>query len=208
MKYTKEFLTPLIESSTTMSEVVRKIGHRSTDTGFVTYLSKLAKKFDISTKHFKSKSEQAAMRSVNKRDINEYFSNKYPIASNALKKRLLREKIKKKECEKCGISKWLDEELSLHLHHIDLDHTNNNLNNLMILCPNCHSVVHKAKSTKSDVKKIKKSSLRPSSRKVSRPDFITLQQELENSSYCSVARKYGVSDNAIRKWVKMYNKYQ
>lgn len=206
MKYTKDLLEPLIKSSVTMSEVVRKLGHR-TDTGFVTYIKKVAKKLDINTDHFKSKNEQAYLRSTNRRNLKDYYSNKYPISSGSLKKRLFREKVKDKTCEKCGISNWLNEELTLHLHHIDLNHANNNLNNLMILCPNCHSITHKPKIVEK-VHKLKKSSLRPLSRKVDRPDFITLKTELENSNYCAVARKYNVSDNAVRKWVKMYIKYQ
>ncbi len=206
MKYTKDLLEPLIKSSTTMSEVVRKLGHR-TDTGFVTYLKKVAKKLNIDTNHFKSKNEQTYLRSANRRNLEDYYSNKFPIGSDKLKKRLFRENVKNKTCEKCGISKWLNEELTFHLHHIDLNHANNNLNNLMIVCPNCHSIFHKPKIAKKP-HKLKKSSLRPLSRKVKRPDFLTLKKDLEDLSYSAVGRKYGVSDNAIRKWIKMYIKYQ
>ncbi len=40
------------------------------------------------------------------------------------------------------------------------------------------------------------------SRKVVRPDQETLKKEVEELGYCAVGRKYGVSDNAIRKWLK------
>ena len=43
------------------------------------------------------------------------------------------------ECEKCHISEWMGQKLTLELHHIDGDHYNNSLENLQILCPNCHS---------------------------------------------------------------------
>ena len=42
------------------------------------------------------------------------------------------------------------------------------------------------------------------SRKVERPDAITLAQEIVETNFCAVGRKYGVSDNAIRKWCKGY----
>lgn len=207
MRYTKELLEPLIKTSFTMSEVVRKLGHR-TDTGFVTYLNKVAKKFNIDITHFKNKSEQARDRSVI-RNINDYLSNKNEISSCKLKNKLFLLNIKDKKCEKCGIDKWLGEELTLHLHHIDLNHTNNNLSNLMILCPNCHSLAHRSKKIKEKpVNKKRKCKLRPLSRKVVRPDFLTLKKELKESNYCAVARKYNVSDNCVRKWVKMYNKHK
>ena len=42
-------------------------------------------------------------------------------------------------CEVCGISEWNGKSLSLEIDHIDGLHTNNNSNNLRIICPNCHS---------------------------------------------------------------------
>src|SRR5680860_190755 len=45
---------------------------------------------------------------------------------------------------------------------------------------------------------------RPESRKVPRPSHGQLLQDLATMSYCAVGRKYGVSDNAIRKWLKWY----
>ncbi len=43
-------------------------------------------------------------------------------------------------------------------------------------------------------------------RVVERPNFEQLMAELSESSYCAVAKKYGVSDNAIRKWIKNFKK--
>lgn len=46
---------------------------------------------------------------------------------------------KPKICEKCGYNKY--EEI-LQVHHVDHDRENNNIGNLMVLCPNCHAVEH------------------------------------------------------------------
>lgn len=43
------------------------------------------------------------------------------------------------KCEKCGISDWCGEPISLHLDHIDGNSDNNHTSNGRILCPNCHS---------------------------------------------------------------------
>lgn len=48
-------------------------------------------------------------------------------------------KIKPYKCEKCGIDNWLNETITLEVHHIDGDHNNNDVSNLQLLCPNCHS---------------------------------------------------------------------
>lgn len=60
--------------------------------------------------------------------------------SDKLKKKLIRDGIKENKCEICGAHIWNGVELSLELHHIDGNHFNNDLDNLQILCPNCHSL--------------------------------------------------------------------
>jgi 5-methylcytosine-specific restriction endonuclease McrA len=42
-------------------------------------------------------------------------------------------------CELCNTSEWLGSPITLEVHHIDGDNKNNELTNLQILCPNCHS---------------------------------------------------------------------
>ena len=46
----------------------------------------------------------------------------------------------------------------------------------------------------------------PGIRRVERPPYEQLLAEIEATSYCAVGRKYGVSDNAVRKWVKFYER--
>ncbi|MEM1121082.1 MAG: HNH endonuclease signature motif containing protein, partial [Bacteroidota bacterium] len=56
-----------------------------------------------------------------------------------LKQRLLEEGVKVNICEKCGIKDWNGESINMELHHIDGDRTNHKLENLEMICPNCHS---------------------------------------------------------------------
>lgn len=48
-------------------------------------------------------------------------------------------KLRGNKCEECGIEKWNDKEISMHVDHIDGDRSNNTFDNLKLLCPNCHS---------------------------------------------------------------------
>jgi hypothetical protein len=56
-----------------------------------------------------------------------------------LKGRLLREGLKENRCEICGITEWLGKPLSMELHHVNGDGKDNRLENLQLLCGNCHS---------------------------------------------------------------------
>ena len=47
---------------------------------------------------------------------------------------------------------------------------------------------------------------KPETRKVDRPPYERLVKEIEATSYLAVGRKYGVSDNAVRKWVRWYER--
>jgi transposase-like protein len=56
-----------------------------------------------------------------------------------LKRRLLDAGLKENRCERCGIAEWLGRPLNMHLHHINGDGVDNRLENLQMLCGNCHS---------------------------------------------------------------------
>ncbi len=45
-------------------------------------------------------------------------------------------------CNNCSISEWLTKKILLHIHHKDSDKTNNHIDNLEYLCPNCHGIEH------------------------------------------------------------------
>ena len=112
--------------------------------------------------------------------------------------------------------------MSLILDHKNGIHNDNRLENLRIVCPNCNATLdtHAGKNIKKKVKvekikKIKIEKIKPeksksrskldfsiSRRKVERPSFDVLKTEINTLGYSAVGRKYGVSDNAIRKWIK------
>jgi DNA-binding CsgD family transcriptional regulator len=56
-----------------------------------------------------------------------------------LKLRLVKAGLKQKFCEICGIASWNGRRISLALHHINGDRYDNRIENLQLLCPNCHS---------------------------------------------------------------------
>lgn len=168
----------------------------------------------------------------NTKSLSEILVKDYEYNSHTLRKRLIKEGLKEHKCECCGLYEWLGDPIPLELDHIDGDHSNNTLINLKILCPNCHAKTPtyrgKNKSRKSRNKRTKDIINKPiymcnncnvqlktnsktglclscyskSQRKVERPSKEQLLKDISENSYCAVGRKYGVSDNCIRKWLK------
>lgn len=81
-------------------------------------------------------------------DILNGLHPQYPTVR--LKRRLVKEGMLKHECVECGISDWNSKPITLELDHIDGTRSNHALNNLRLLCPNCHSqtITYKAKNKK------------------------------------------------------------
>lgn len=150
-----------------------------------------------------------------------YLKKDFSVSSDKLKKRLFRDGIKEKKCEICGRTKWNKLEIPLELHHIDGDRHNNELHNIQILCSNCHSqtsnfnrpikskLKEKVKNYCKCGKEIDKRSERCSicdkikQRKVKdRPSKENLTLMIKQTSLEEVGRKYGVSGNAVKKWLK------
>ena len=68
---------------------------------------------------------------------NIFQKGNYRISGSKLLKELL--KLRPQQCECCKLTEWLNQPIKLEVHHIDGDNTNNVLENLQLLCPNCHS---------------------------------------------------------------------
>ena len=56
-----------------------------------------------------------------------------------LKIRLIKAGLKENRCERCGITEWQGRSLEMQLHHINGDGLDNRLQNLELICANCHS---------------------------------------------------------------------
>ncbi len=134
-----EEFSNLIKNSKNRSDIFNKLNISKSGSTF-DILNKRVLEENVDISHFKVYGENGRP----KRDLNTILLDNSPYNnSDYLKKRLIREKILKNECVKCKIGDvWMNEPITLQLDHINGDRKNNRLNNLRLLCPNCHSQTH------------------------------------------------------------------
>lgn len=134
-------LKELIPLCKTWRELTLKMGYRSF-TSVAHRIKGIVKELNLDTSHFDKRWNLGMKMGVKSPRLklelilikNSSYQN-----THSLKSRLIEEKILINKCNCCGINSWEGKLLSLQLDHIDGDRTNNELSNLQLLCPNCHS---------------------------------------------------------------------
>jgi len=116
-------------------------------------IKKYIKENYLNISHFKGKGWNAGLKGVGKPRIplEQILKRDTSFQSFKLKKRLFAAKLKSQHCEICGwAQKTEDGYLPLELDHVNGDRHDNRLENLRILCPNCHSMqpTHRGKNRK------------------------------------------------------------
>lgn len=147
-KYTKEILEPIVKESNSWAEVCRKLKIKEA-TGAQTYITNIAKKLELNFLHFTGKAWNKGKRAPTK-VLDKHLVESSTISSHKLKLLLIKTGRKEAKCEICSLTKWNGEDIVLELDHINSEHSDNRIENIQIVCPNCH-----AQETRKRRKKIK-----------------------------------------------------
>ncbi len=231
-KYTKEKLECVVKESISLREVMRKLGMKLSGGNHSHLSKVIKKyDIDTKHFLGQASTKGRSFAKKHWSDILVSRKKDTRTAAHYLRRALI-ESGRNYKCSSCGLRNiWNNKEITLEIHHKDGDWLNNSPENLEFLCPNCHSQEtiteklkkEKRKNHKSNVRvrkvRIRKcidcdcqvsqkakrcksctGKLKPT--KIDWPTNEQLKQMLKTESYCSLARKLKVSDNAIRKKLK------
>lgn len=135
-----EELQRIILDSTSIKQVIERLGLNVCVYQYKAFSRRVAKE-NLNISNLKTQSRYPAEAiAASSRPLESLLKIETNVSTNSLKKRLIREGLLANKCNKClneGI--WQQEPLTLQLDHINGLRTDNRLENLRLLCPNCHS---------------------------------------------------------------------
>jgi hypothetical protein len=233
-RYTEEDLRVAVAESPSLTAALRRLGLRPAGGNHRT-LRKLIERFGISTEHFNQNWVLRGPRPRQAIPLCDVLVENSGYSRTNLKERLYAAGLKVRSCELCGqTEEWNGRHMSLILDHVSGVATDNRLENLRIVCPNCAATLDTHCGRKNRIARERRSCLhcgaeflakypshrycsqacgvhgagrrepRPERRKVERPSYEQLMADVQAMSFVAVGRKYGVSDNAVRKWIRCY----
>lgn len=130
--FSKEEIEQIVKNSRSNREVAAALGYSKEGGGTMQSLHKMYQELNLDTSHFLG-------QGWNKNNFDySSFSNGTRKAKGAPTIKAL-SYLREQKCENCGITEWLGQPINLQVHHINGDHLDNSLENLQLLCPNCHS---------------------------------------------------------------------
>lgn len=151
-RWTIEQLKSATEKSTSIRQILHILGLREAGGNYY-QISKYLKELQIDIKHLKGRGWNKGLKGIShpQVDLKEILILNSNFQSFKLKKRLFSAKLKKEQCEECSWAKMSkDGRIPLELDHINGNSKDNRLENLRILCPNCHSLkpTHRGRNIK------------------------------------------------------------
>lgn len=146
--FSKDELQKIVKESISFREVASRCGYSMTGGGSIKSIKEMISYYNFDVSHFLGQGWN--------KDNFDYsrFKNGQSIKVASALKALTN--LRGHKCEKCLNEFWNDVKIPLEIHHKDGNNLNNELDNLQLLCPNCHAQTEnwRGKNTQNKIKRI------------------------------------------------------
>ena len=215
----------LAKKCTNINQILRILGKKGTNE-YYNQIKKILADNNIDTSHFVNGERFVDNFKKPVKPLAEYLVSGATTNISKLREKLLKKGVKEHKCEnpECGLSEWHGKPIPLQLHHINGDRTDNRLENLQLLCPNCHAMTDNycGKNTRKETnkckicgKEIKTSSvyceecyhnhIQSKNGFVEKPtDKELIDNFKELGSFRGICKRYGVSHKKVENWFGDY----
>jgi 5-methylcytosine-specific restriction endonuclease McrA len=141
-KRTKEDYESAVCGCFSISEALRRLGLVPAGGNYSTFMRDV-KKFGVDISHFTGQAHLKGKSCpwTKKRPLSEVLvKDSDYTATSCLRKRLVDESYFDHRCYSCDLTEWMGSPIPLELEHVNGDNTDNRIENLTLLCPNCHAL--------------------------------------------------------------------
>lgn len=217
-----------IKECNNLTQTCRMLGKRPSEFNY-NKLNEIIKKYNVDTSHFHTEKNNTHINRFS--NINEVFCENSHADRKCVRNWIKKYELKEMKCEKCGRIEWEGKPIPLEIHHINGIKNDNRLENIQVLCCNCHAQTENFKAkNKTKINKVqsicaycgskfdfngKKFCCLECRRKYFENKFketskcptkeILINDYKELKTLRNISKKYGVSDKCIAKWFKRYS---
>ena len=142
-KWTDQDFVEAVQTSLSYAQVIEKLNLRVAGSNYETVKRKI-KELNLDTSHMTGQAWNQGVRYTPLREAQPLemilVEHSTFVNANHLRERLLREGVKPHQCECCKRTDWLGKPIALELHHINGIRDDQRLENIRLLCPNCHAM--------------------------------------------------------------------
>lgn len=135
-RFTQQEIKQFVQESISYTQLAEKLGYSkpSSSGSISSTIKQMIDELGLDISHFKG-------QGWNKDNFNySRFKNGNRIKSSYALRAIVA--LRGYKCERCGLSEWLGEPIPLEVHHVDGQNLNSELENLILLCPNCHALTN------------------------------------------------------------------
>jgi len=142
--WSEQQLRDAVKASTSWSGVMRCLGLAVAGNS-VKFIKASSNELGLDVSHFKGHGWSKGMTGMPSPpqiiSLSEIMIEKSNYTSSKdLKRRLFKAGLKEKRCEHCSNTQWMGKDVPLQLDHINGIRSDNRIENLRVLCPNCHAL--------------------------------------------------------------------